>query len=39
MLYRQIQIFLEVANCLNFTRAAENLYMTQQAVTKQIAAL
>ncbi len=39
MLYRQIQIFLEVASCLNFTRAAENLYMTQQAVTKQIAAL
>lgn len=39
MLYRQIQCFLEVANCLSFTVAAKNLYMTQQAVTKQIAAL
>lgn len=39
MLYRQMQTFLEVANCLNFTAAAKNLGLTQQAVTKQISVL
>lgn len=39
MLYQRIRCFLEVANCLNFTAAAQNLYMSQQAVTRQVAAL
>ena len=39
MLYKQIRCFLEAANCLSFTAAAKNLFMSQQAVTKQIAAL
>lgn len=39
MLYQRIRYFLEVADCLNFTTAASNLYISQQAITKQIAAL
>ena len=39
MLYQRIRCFLEVAACLSFSTAARNLYISQQAVTRQIAAL
>lgn len=39
MLQPRIQTFLEVANCLSFSTAAQNLHISQQAVTRQIAAL
>ena len=39
MLYQRIRCFLEVSNCLSFSTAAKNLHISQQAVTKQIAAL
>lgn len=32
----QLECFLEVANCLNFSRAAEHLSITQPAVSHQI---
>lgn len=35
----QLECFVEVANCLNFSRAAERLSMTQPAVSHQINAL
>ncbi|HIU33610.1 MAG TPA: LysR family transcriptional regulator [Candidatus Pullichristensenella excrementigallinarum] len=35
----QLECFLEVANCLNFSRAAERLRITQPAVSHQINAL
>ena len=33
---RQLECFLEVARTLNFTRAAENLYLSQTVVTNHI---
>ena len=39
MLFQRITCFLEVASCLSFSTAAHNLHISQQAVTKQIAAL
>ncbi len=36
---RQIEYFLAVANELNFTKAAEKMYVSQTAVTQQIKAL
>ncbi len=35
----QINCFLKASECLNFTRAAEALYMTQPVLSRQIAAL
>ena len=35
----QIQCFLEAAECLNFTEAANNLNLSQPALSRQIAAL
>ena len=32
----QLECFMEVANCLNFSRAAEHLSITQPAVSHQI---
>lgn len=36
---KQIACFLEVSRCLSFSKAAQNLFMTQPGVTHQIAAL
>lgn len=33
---KQIEYFVEVAKTLNYTKAAENLYISQSAITKQI---
>ena len=36
---RQLEYFLAVAHELNFTKAAESMYVSQTAVTQQIKAL
>lgn len=39
MTINQIECFVEAARCLNFTKAADNLYMSQQTMSRQIRAL
>ena len=39
MTSRQLEYFLAVARYLNFTRAAEALYVSQTAITRQIQVL
>ncbi|MHB8132408.1 MAG: LysR family transcriptional regulator, partial [Mobilitalea sp.] len=39
MTFIQIRYFVEVAECLNFTEAANRLYVSQQVVSKQIITL
>lgn len=36
MTITQIKYFVAVAECLNFTKAADQLYVTQQVISKQI---
>lgn len=37
MTFQQMQYFIEVAHCRNFTKAAQNLYIAQPNLTKYIA--
>ena len=39
MTFTQIEYFIEVAKCKNFTKASKNLFISQQVVSKQILAL
>ena len=39
MTMEQIRTFLAVADCLNFTKAAERLYLSQPTVSRQIQSL
>lgn len=36
MTITQLKYFVEVADCLNFTKAAEKMYVSQQVISKQI---
>lgn len=36
---QQMRYFMELARCLNFTRAAANLYVAQPTLSQQIAEL
>ena len=36
---RQLRAFVTLADCLNFTEAAQKLFITQPALSKQIHAL
>ena len=35
----QIRCFLEVANCLSFTKAAKHLFISQSNISRQISSL
>ena len=39
MTMEQMRTFLAVADCLNFTKAAERLYLSQPTVSRQIQSL
>ena len=39
MTFDQMRYFMEVANCLSFTLAAENLYISQPNLTRYIASM
>lgn len=39
MTFSQIECFVEVARCRNFTKASKNLFISQQVVSKQVQAL
>ena len=39
MTLTQIKYFIEVAKCLNFSEAAEHLFITQPALSRQITAI
>ncbi len=39
MTFTQIEYFVEAAKCKNLTKAAESLYVSQQAISKQIQSL
>lgn len=39
MTFQQMQCFIEVAHCKNFTRAAQRLYLSQPNLTKYIAGM
>ena len=39
MTINQIRYFLTIAKCLNFTKAADQLYMTQPSLSRQISAM
>ena len=39
MTTEQMRTFLAVADCLNFTKAAEKLYLSQPTISRQIQSL
>ena len=39
MTITQMKYFITAAKCLNFTKAASQLYITQPALSRQIAAM
>ena len=39
MNYKDIEVFLELVRCRNITKAAENLYLSQSAVSNRLKSL